>query len=244
MAGTAGAQDETDIYPAEGVDWRLDALFSNGALADVPADVVVTLLLSGGDATGSAGCNSYFGSYAIDATSLRFPEPFASTREFCEGAAQVTEDAYFPLLEAVAGWTVDAEGVLSLSDASGSVTLVYSQAPRTTAQTDVEDLAFELDSLQNQLDDVEQEIAALGSAIAAVDIERLDRRITGNRNAISGIDTTIGRFRNRIERLEAAVAGIDTTIGKFRNRINRLEDASAGFDARLVALESLVPASE
>ena len=251
MSGTAIAQDEALLYPAEGVDWRLDALYSDGALADVPPDVEVTLLLSEGDATGSAGCNSYFGGYDIDATSLRFPEPFASTREFCQGAAQVTEDAYLPLLEVVAGWTIDEAGVLSLSDASGRVTLVFSEPPvdPTTIDIgdlaiDIEDLAFELAGLQDQVGQAEQDIAALAAAVAAVDIERMDRRITGSENAIAEINATMGRFRNRITRLEDGVAEISTTIGKFRNRINKLEGAAEDHETRIAALESLVPATE
>lgn len=248
MPGGALAQEEAALQPAEGVRWQLDALLGDGALADVPADVEVTLLLSEGDVTGSAGCNSYFGTYVIDATSLSFPDPFAVTQAFCEGAAQETEDAYLPLLSDVSGWAIDAEGALNLFDAAGTVTLVYSEPPVEIKPTDIEDLAAALEMLQAQVVQAEQDIAALAEA-TAVEIGQLEKRVKANEEAIVEneeaileMETTIGKLRNRINNLEDAVAEIETTIGKFRNRINKLEDTAEDHEARLLTLE-LLPAA-
>jgi len=217
-SGLALAQEEAVIYPAEGVVWQLDGYGSDGALVEVPADVEVTLFLSGGDVVGTAGCNSYFGSYVIDATTLSFSVPFGSTRMLCEGAAQEVENTYLPLLSAVTGWSIDEEGVLSLSDAAGSVTLLYSKPTVVITAADIEALGNELASLQAQIDQAEAEIAALIEAAEAANIDTLRRRVRAN---------------------EQSIAEIDATIGRFRNRINRLEDTVADHEARLAALEQV-----
>lgn len=236
-SGLARAQEETVIYPAEGVEWRLDSYERDGGLVELPADVEVTLLLSGGDATGTAGCNSYIGPYVIDATTLSFPAPLASTRMVCEGAAQAVEDAYLPLLSAVAGWSIDQAGMLSLSDAFGNVTLVYREPAVVITPTDVEALRDELASLQAQIDQAEAEIAALIEAAEAADIDALRRRVRANEQAIAEMDATIGRLRDRTRANEQAIDEINATIGRFRNRINRLEDAVADHEARIGTLE-------
>lgn len=231
------AQEEAVVYPAEGVEWRLDDYASDGALVEVPAGVEVTLLLSGGDVVGTAGCNSYFGSYLIDATTLSFPGPFGSTRMLCEGAAQEVEDTYLPLLSAVAGWSIDEEGSLSLSDAAGSVTLVYSEPTVIIRASDIEALSNELASLQGQIDQAEAEIAALIEAAEAANIDTLRRRVRANEQSIAEINATLSRFRDRIRANEEAIAEINATIGRFRNRINRLEDAVADHEERIGTLE-------
>ena len=65
LPGLALGQDE-DTFAAEGFTWRLDSYLVDGVMTAVPDEVEVTLLLDGGDAGGSGGCNSYFGSYEID----------------------------------------------------------------------------------------------------------------------------------------------------------------------------------
>ena len=238
-SGLALAQEEAVIYPAEGVVWQLDGYGSDGALVEVPADVEVTLFLSGGDVVGTAGCNSYFGSYVIDATTLSFPVPFGSTRMLCEGAAQEVENTYLPLLSAVTGWSIDEEGVLSLSDAAGSVTLLYSKPTVVITAADIEALGNELASLQAQIDQAEAEIAALIEAAEAANIDTLRRRVRANEQSIAEIDATIDTLRRRVRANEQSIAEIDATIARFRNRINRLEDTVADHEARLAALEQV-----
>ena len=46
-------------------------------------------------------------------------------------------------------------------------------------------------------------------------------------------------MRDRIRANEQAIAEINGTIGRFRNRINRLEDAVADHGARIAALEQV-----
>ena len=66
-------------------------------MVEVPDELMVTLLLDAGEASGSAGCNAYFGGYEITAESLAFG-PLGSTLALCEPPEQDVEDAYLALL--------------------------------------------------------------------------------------------------------------------------------------------------
>ena len=222
LPGAAVAQDETaepEAYAAEGIDWVLTSYAVADGLIEVPEGVETTLLLNGGQVVGNAGCNSYFGSYAIDATSLTFPQPFGVTMQLCPGPEQAVEDAYLPLLESTAGWSVD-EGSLVLTDATGAQILVYAEAPVEVTGSDIAALTAALGDLQAQIDTAEAEIAALIEAAESVNVDRI---------------------RNRISANEEAIAEINTTIGKLRNRIRTLEETAADHEERIAALEEPRP---
>ena len=249
LPGLAVAQeDEAVPYPAEGVEWQLGQYAADGVLIDVPAEVDVTLLMTGGDASGSAGCNSYFGSYVIDDTSLSFPGPFGSTQKFCEGTAQEVEDAYLPLLGAVSGWTIDEAGMLVLTGLDGEVSLVYAEATVDITASDIEVLIEALDTLQAQIDFAESQIATLNEEFSSVNVTKLRNRIAANEAAIAEINATIGRFRNRITANEEAIVRIDNTLNRFRDRIKALEENDARQDQRIADLEDALgtatPAAE
>jgi len=243
LPGLALAQDEvaTEPYPAEGVAWQLDSYAADGVAVDVPAEVTATLYLSDGDVVGNAGCNSYFGSYIIDATSLSFPTPLASTLMLCEGPAQDVEATYLGTLATVAGWTIDESGALRLSDAEGTEILVYSESPVDITATDVAALAQELASLQAQIDAAASGIVALTEAAEAVNTDRLRDRTRANADAIAELKTTVGRLRDRIKANEDAIAELQTTVGRLRNRIRALESSDADQELRIEALEGLAP---
>src|SRR5262245_18931451 len=58
--------------PLEGTTWQLTELSTAGSPVDIPADVVSTLCLSNGEATASATCNAFFGTYQTFASALSF----------------------------------------------------------------------------------------------------------------------------------------------------------------------------
>lgn len=120
---TASAQGPVAAGP-EGTEWRLVSVTSMGKPMEVPADVTATLLLEDSEASGSAGCNRFFGSYVLNGDLLDFG-PLASTRMLCEGAAQAVEDAYLPALDAVVRWAISGDGRLHLMDADLVDLLVY-----------------------------------------------------------------------------------------------------------------------
>ena len=189
--------------------------------------------MNGGDVFGLAGCNSYFGSYQIAAQSLTFPDPFGTTQMSCQGPAQDIESAYLPLLQTTAGWSVD-QGVLSLTDAAGAVTLTYSEPPVTITATDIDALAAELTSLAGA-DRPGQggDRPTLSASFDSVNVTRLRNRIGANEEAITRIDATIERLRTRIRANEQAVTRIDETIGRLRERIRALEESDASQDQRI-----------
>jgi uncharacterized coiled-coil protein SlyX len=243
-------EEETVVFPPEGVEWRLQ-MYDAGTeigMVGVPEGVEVSLFLGGGDVVGNAGCNSYFGSYEIDAERLAFPVPFGSTLRLCEGPEQEVEDVYLPLLSAVEGWSIDDESMLQLSDAGGAVTLVYSEAPVEITATDVEALMAELSSLQQQVDQAEAEIATLTDDFASVNVTRLRNRIAANEEAIAEQARTIDRLRGRIRTNEEAISELRATDGRLRDRIRALEERDAAQAERIAALEDAVfvptPASE
>ena len=123
---TLAAGKETESVPiegAEGIPWQLVEQAVDGAMTAVPDGVVVTLLLEDGEASGSGGCNNYFGGYTLDATSLTFG-PIGSTMMFCEGSAGEVEAAYFDNLAAVATWA-NTGGSLVLGGADGQPILTF-----------------------------------------------------------------------------------------------------------------------
>jgi heat shock protein HslJ len=67
-------------------------------------------------ASGVAGCNTFFGSYALDGVSLKFG-PVGSTRMACPGPEAGLESEYFKALDKVRGWKIKA-GELLLLDGS------------------------------------------------------------------------------------------------------------------------------
>jgi heat shock protein HslJ len=242
--GVALAQDEIETFAAEETEWHLERLSMDGAMAEVPEAVGVTLFLRGGEASGNAGCNSYFGSYEITEATLAFPTPFGVTRVLCEGAAQTIEDAYLPLVQATAGWSVSEDGQLSLTNTEGVTTLVYGEVPLEITATDVDRLAVALSDLQTQIDTAEAQIGALSEQAASVNVSKLRNRISANEAAIAQIDTTVDKFRDRIKANEAAIVEINTTIDKFRDRIKANEAAIAEINTTIDKFRDRIKALE
>lgn len=241
--GLALAQDEGP-YAAEGVEWTLTAM--NGV--EVPEGVVVTLLMSGGDLNGNAGCNSYSGSYEIDAETLTFPNPFVATRMFCEGPAQDTEDEYLPTLQSTAGWSVEGD-MLILSDADGNEILVYGSGDAATpvevTTDDVAALQATLEDLQAQIDVAEAEIAALVEAAAGIPLDKMENQLTRTQEQVTALEKkTEGpsnkKLDKRVTANEQAIANISNSLTKLRKRITALEEAELDHEERIAALEAAV----
>lgn len=67
---------------------------------------------------GSLGCNRYTGSYAADATGMRFGQ-LASTRRMCPEALMQQEARFSAALGATRGFRLDRSGAMTLLDADG-----------------------------------------------------------------------------------------------------------------------------
>jgi heat shock protein HslJ len=245
--GAALAQDDATLSP-EGVEWTLATL----AGGDVPAEVEVTLFLSGGETVGDAGCNSYFGSYELDGDALTFPNPFGVTQKFCEGAPMEVEGAYLPLLQATATWSIDENGALSLADADGTVQLVYDEATVDITMTDVEALVSVLEQLQGEIDEASAQVAAVAAETAAIPVNKFDKRVNAVEKSVAdleakteglnveGMKKRISANEKAIADLQARVDTLEKTIDRFRERILALEESDKAQNKRIKALEEAV----
>jgi heat shock protein HslJ len=113
----------------EGVDWLAVSVLQDGAMTANPADIGTTLTLTDGQATGSTGCNRYFGGYTLSGTSLTFA-PLASTEMACPEPRMAIESAWLTALGLVTGWSVDGDQ-LHLLDAAGNDLAVLAPAVAT-----------------------------------------------------------------------------------------------------------------
>ena len=255
VPGATMAQDDATLSP-EGVEWSLTSLAGEA----LPAEVEVTLFLSGGETVGNAGCNSYFGSYELEGEALTFPNPFGVTLKFCEGAPMDVETAYLPLLQATASWSIDEAGMLSLADADGAVQLVYGEEAIDVTMSDVDALVTVLEELQGQIDEASAQVAAVAAETAAIPVNKFDKRVKALEDSVKALEDktkglNVDGLKNRISALEKSVVSLaetterlDKTIDRFRDRIIALEESDKDQNKRIKALEDAVfvptPSSE
>lgn len=147
----------------EGVEWSLSQYVSEGVLVDVPDDVAATLLLEDGAASGSAGCNSFNGSYTIDGSTITFDAALATTLMACEVDAQVVEAAYLQALPTVSSWSL-VDGGLQLADADASPVLVYGGPVDEMAVSDIDRILAALAELQARVGALEDRVTGLDVA--------------------------------------------------------------------------------
>lgn len=114
----------------EGVTWLLTSQAVDGELASVPGGVVVSLLMTDGQAGGTAGCNGYFAEYELDGQALTFGT-IGSTQMACVGPVMDLEVAYLANLASVASYGATG-GPLVMLDAAGATVLEFEMAPEVT----------------------------------------------------------------------------------------------------------------
>lgn len=123
-AAPSGAASGGSLGPIQlaATSWTLVDL--DGA---VPANGGARLTLefrADGSAGGTAGCNSYGGSYTLDGTTIAFG-PLVSTKMACEQPLMAMETTYLTALQATTSYGVDGSGNLVLV---GTATLTFSPA--------------------------------------------------------------------------------------------------------------------
>jgi heat shock protein HslJ len=167
MAGPGVAQDAATS--PEGIDWKLTSYTANGVDTPVPFGITATLLLEGGLASGSGGCNTFSGTYALDGTTLMFGEEISTTLMLCEEPAQAVEDAYLSALPEVIGWTM-SDGVLQLSDDLGATILTFEVPGIGLTSSELAGLAAGLEALRS-------DIALLRTEVLRLNVDRLRERV-------------------------------------------------------------------
>ncbi len=121
-----GAQTATPLA-LEGPTWRLETFVDlEGQPTESLPDTRVTITFAGGEVSGSAGCNNYFGPYALDGSSLSIG-PVGSTMMACfPDEVVLQETAYLANLGNVASYEI-VDNQLHLLDADGQTILVFSE---------------------------------------------------------------------------------------------------------------------
>jgi putative lipoprotein len=88
-------------------------------------DVSPTLVFdTDGTASGNGGCNTFSGSYTLDASTIAFGA-IVSTKMACAGPGSEVETAYLAALQSATSWSIAADGTLHLD---GAASLVFSPA--------------------------------------------------------------------------------------------------------------------
>lgn len=92
-----------------GTGWVLEELGGANLV-----DVEPTLAFGGdGTVSGSAGCNTFSGTYALDGAILSFG-PLATTKIACADPTMFVESAFLAAMADVTGWSLDSAGRLVL----------------------------------------------------------------------------------------------------------------------------------
>ena len=92
-----------------GTRWVLEELDGSTLVDTFP-----TIAFGGdGSVTGSAGCNTFSGTYAVDGTSLGVG-PLGTTKMACADPTMFVESAFLAALRGATGWSVRPDGRLVL----------------------------------------------------------------------------------------------------------------------------------
>lgn len=125
---TVVADDKTvrgcggDILPPArlaGTSW---SFVSIGGVPVAP-DRPTSLRFEGERLSGSAGCNRFFGSYAIEGDSLT-AGPLGATKMACPGAGMTQENAFFQLMAGPVSLNFSGDGTLTLTGADGRMAVL------------------------------------------------------------------------------------------------------------------------
>jgi heat shock protein HslJ len=115
--------------PLANITWHLEMYRSSSGsnVPVIPTTNVTALFGSDGSMTGSAGCNSYTGTYTTSGSNGIAVGPLATTRMYCgDPGVMDQETAYLTLLRTVMSYEVTEDGMLNLMNSAGTPVLVYS----------------------------------------------------------------------------------------------------------------------
>ncbi len=121
LAGCGGSEPSASL---DGTQWVLSSLNGSSPLQGTE----ITLAFDDGEASGSAGCNSYFGPYTVEGTAGLIFQGLASTEMAClkpEGIME-QETEYLQILRAATRFAV-TDGQLEMS-CVGEGVLIYKTA--------------------------------------------------------------------------------------------------------------------
>jgi heat shock protein HslJ len=121
-------RDAKDSLPFAGISWELTKYKSStGSMIGANTHTTVTALFgAAGNITGSAGCNSYAGSYTHRGQNGISVGPLATTLMYCgDPGVMDQETVYLANLQSAASYQVMTDGKLQFMDGNGTPVLVY-----------------------------------------------------------------------------------------------------------------------
>lgn len=132
------SQTPVTTLPLEGTLWQLvEFAGADGTQESALPNSEGFILLENGELGGSAGCNSFFGTYEVENGTLTFG-PVGSTLMACEEPLMSQERAVIDALTATTGYVI-ANGALTLQDAEGNSLAVFAAELPATPESDSED---------------------------------------------------------------------------------------------------------
>jgi heat shock protein HslJ len=220
-----GAAQEVATSP-EGIDWKLTSYATDGVDTPVPFGITATLLLDGGLASGSGGCNTFSGTYALDGTTLMFGEEISTTLMLCEESVQAVEDAYLSALPEVVGWTM-SDGVLQLSDDPGTIILTFEIPGSGLTSSEMAGLAASLEALRS-------DIALLRTEVLRLNVDRLRERV-------KVLEAGAEELQGQVDALQESGSAASGGNGFTQAEGILLEGIPARIASRCVPLRSALP---
>jgi len=120
-----GSAEPTSTATLQETIWALESYVnSQGNLVQALPDSEVTLELAVGKASGSAGCNNYFGTYTLDGNNLAI-KVGGATMMFCEPEELMTQEQdYLAALGTAASYEI-TDNQLTIANAAGETVLTF-----------------------------------------------------------------------------------------------------------------------
>lgn len=108
----------------ENTDWRLVSFGLREAAKPLVEGSTVTLMLAGGQAGGSGGCNSYGGTYQVEGGTIAFDEISSTLRACADERVTDQEQRYLAALQSAGRYELDGK-ILRLFYDDGAGVLIF-----------------------------------------------------------------------------------------------------------------------
>lgn len=114
----------------ENTHWSLVSFGAPGAEQPLVEGSAITLMLAGGQAGGSGGCNSYGGTYQVDGNRITFGEMTRTEMACLEEGVTEQEQRFFEALETASEYRVEADQLYITYD-GGNGLMIFESAMST-----------------------------------------------------------------------------------------------------------------
>lgn len=119
----------------ENTQWNLVSFGTPGAEEPLIEDSTITLMLAGGQAGGSGGCNSYGGTYQVEGNTITFGEMTRTLRACADERITEQEDLYLAALGSASQYQIEGDQLLIAYDNGNGLLIFESVVPGGPAET-------------------------------------------------------------------------------------------------------------